>query len=61
MPRQFSLKTLLWLMAVAGAFFAGAVWQKHLHALKRPWRNDPEFMELPDGSIWRRVFDIEDE
>jgi hypothetical protein len=23
MPRQFSLKTLLWLMAVVGAFFGG--------------------------------------
>jgi hypothetical protein len=25
---QFSLKTLLWLMALVGAFFGGAAWQR---------------------------------
>jgi hypothetical protein len=27
MPRQFSLKTLLWLMASVACFFGGMVWQ----------------------------------
>ena len=36
MPRpQFSLKTLLWLMAVVGAFFAGGEWARRRWAAER--------------------------
>ncbi|HWB11674.1 MAG TPA: hypothetical protein VG826_20755 [Pirellulales bacterium] len=44
---QFSLKTMLWLMAVAGAFFAGIEWDRrhpddHRRAL---WENLQECRE----------------
>jgi hypothetical protein len=36
MPRpQFSLKTLLWLMAVVAAFLAGAAWSERRWAKER--------------------------
>jgi hypothetical protein len=39
MPRpQFTLKTLLWLMAVVAAFFAGAAWSE------RPWAKEREVL-----------------
>jgi hypothetical protein len=35
---QFSLKTLLWLMAVVAAFFGGMAWQKRLDAPVYIWK-----------------------
>ncbi|HVX13510.1 MAG TPA: hypothetical protein VHC22_20160 [Pirellulales bacterium] len=35
MPRQFSLKTLLWLMVVVGAFFAGIRVEHERHDMER--------------------------
>ena len=35
MPRpQFSLKSLLWLMACVGCFFGGSAWQRHKRDLE---------------------------
>jgi hypothetical protein len=53
---QFSLKTLLWLMAVAAAFCAGMVLQKRLDepTITRS-RGFIDEMELRDGT---RVFHI---
>jgi hypothetical protein len=61
MPRpQFTLKTLLWLMAVVAAFCAGAAWQRHLD--KPVWWGRHLFgsmsqtvlieeMVMPDGEV----------
>ena len=55
---QLTLKTMLWLMALVGAFFAGAAWQRprrlpgwsHWSGPREP----PEEIELRDGSRWYR-------
>ncbi len=52
MPRQFSLKTLLWLMAVVGAFFAGAEWQR---------RTDVECLEYKAWKSHRQSSTNQDE
>jgi hypothetical protein len=64
MPRpQFSLKSLLWLMAVVAAFLGGIAVHKHLdrpvmatvlyHG--RPAIGPRETMILRDGSQWMRI------
>lgn len=66
MPRpQFSLKTLLWLMALVSMFFAGAEWQRWytkpplvsrggmIGSLGHAWGVDE--LTMPDGSTWFRV------
>jgi hypothetical protein len=69
MPRQFSLRTLLWLMAVVAAFCAGAAWQRQLdmpttlsreqgltHFKDKGWRPHwRETIKLRDGSEWDRT------
>jgi hypothetical protein len=62
MPRaQFSLKTMLWVMAVVGAFFAGAAWQhkseipifrRELPILKAGV--EVEEIVMPNGDLWIR-------
>lgn len=56
---------MLWLMALVGAFCAGAAWQKERMAkspqvvrrfiLMRP-PHSGERLELSDGSEWKRVY-----
>lgn len=64
---QFSLKTLLWLMAVVAALFGGMALQRKLDepewVYKSPPTNQPvlggeyrvEIMKLRDGSEWIRM------
>jgi hypothetical protein len=66
MPRvQFSLKTMLWMMALAGAFFGGMGLQKRLDQPRIQRPGDPplggladgsyaEILRLPDGTEWSR-------
>ncbi|HET6880817.1 MAG TPA: hypothetical protein VFI31_11720 [Pirellulales bacterium] len=58
---QFSLKTLLWLMAVVAAFCTGMIVQRELDRpvpvllLQDPSQSMAlETIELPDGSRWFR-------
>jgi hypothetical protein len=60
MPRpQFTLKTLLWVVALVGAFFAGAGWQRQRekpvsHGYVLTPRGVAERMVMPDGKEWFR-------
>ncbi|HEV3343609.1 MAG TPA: hypothetical protein VG125_24770 [Pirellulales bacterium] len=66
MPRpQFGLKTIFWLMALAGTFFGGMVLQKRLDEPTIKRSVDPpvglsangsyaEILQLPDGTEWSR-------
>ena len=45
---QFSLKTLLWLMAVVAAFFAGIRFERHLAER----RADSIRLQILSGSEW---------
>ena len=62
---QFSLKTLLWLMAVVAAFFAGAAWQRRHEGTQSSWDISSgshasgdylriDRLTLPDGTRWFR-------
>jgi hypothetical protein len=63
MPRpQLSLKTLLWLMAVAAALFVGAEWNRRIQKpviLRGPRVGDGaaslDTLKMPDGTTWFRV------
>jgi hypothetical protein len=57
MPRpQFTLKTLLWLMAVVAAFMGGAVWQRHQHASeKRQWEQELRAMQELNQHFWSEI------
>jgi hypothetical protein len=60
MPRQFSLKTLLWLMVVVGAFFAGLILRPdsyEVHTILINGEKKTEYMRRADGSRWLRVND----
>ena len=49
---QFTLKSLLWLMAVVAAFFGGAEWARHRY---QPVIEDHTWghtLTTPDGSTW---------
>jgi hypothetical protein len=65
---QFSLKSLLWLMAVVAAFFGGAAWQhrsetpifrREVPLLKANIQMEDVFM--PNGDVWikKRHIDVE--
>ena len=64
MPRpQFSLKTLLWLMALVGAFLGGMAAQRQLEKplSKKLWAlgeggrmQVTESMTMRDGTVWHR-------
>ena len=62
---QYSLKTLLWLMAVVGALFGGMAIQRHLDtpqptrilAIEKDHKvHVTEKMTTPDGKTWARRF-----
>jgi len=62
---QFTLKTLLWLMACVACFCAGFVFQRHLdepelvkverHAIMFAGKIKIETIELRDGTRWQRM------
>jgi hypothetical protein len=71
MPRpQFTLKTLLWLMAVVAALCGGMAIQRHLDtpqptrilAIEKDHKvHVTEKMTTPDGKTWERRFLAADE
>ncbi|HEV2380931.1 MAG TPA: hypothetical protein VG206_14215 [Terriglobia bacterium] len=56
---QFSLKTLLWLMALVAAFLGGMALQKRLDRPTIRRMMGPavmtDFIEMPDGTVWART------
>ncbi|HVX12005.1 MAG TPA: hypothetical protein VHC22_12550 [Pirellulales bacterium] len=67
MPRQFSLKTLLWLMMVVGAFLGGMALQRQLDKPLRiskfsdPEGGEHEVMVTRDKSMWLKYGTENDE
>ena len=56
---QFSLKTLLWLMAVVGAFLAGIEWDRRHPKDERRWLRDKcQRLEAYQQSQWRSIWTL---
>ena len=51
---QFTLKTLLWLMAVISAFFGGMELQKHIEQRRRDAELDLPLI-YPDAKYWQKL------